>query len=999
MSFRIEDPVWLWLLAAALPLAAVAMYAFTSMARIRRWSAIAARVLLVAILAAALAGASSIRRTDKASIVIAVDTSGSVRAFVPEVNVGTTEAGGGRNESVLRAIPDLIGRVQARGLDQLGPDDTAAVFTFDSSPRVLTATARLRDAKLGREIPASSAEGSDLAAAIRAASAALSPDATGRILLISDGLAQSTRGGSGVGVGQSPMADALAAARAAYAAAKTPIDVLPLAFENPREVIVESLDAPTRVATDRAPVPLTLTVTSIAEAPVTGTLRLLQEGQDVPLPAEAANLSLQPGRNILNLRVPLSPGRLHRFEAVFEPTPPALGAKPADTVAANNRAIAFTTSPGGGRILIVDGTGLSPPAAAPLAATLTQAGLSTSIITPHGLDNASDLLSLQAFDLVVLVDVPADALSAASQQNLARYVADTGGGLLMVAGPPPTANSFGAGGWKGTPIEPILPVTLDLPDRLVMPSTAVVIILDSSGSMAAGVMGSSASQQQIANRGATAALGALDKQDLVGVIEFNSTASWVVPLRPNDQPEQTAEKILGISPNGGTNLPPALEMAYAALQPVRAAVKHVIVLSDGQSQGRKKLPAIEQKFANAPGGPIKISSIAVGDEADTEQLRRLAQNAGGEFFRVIEPSILPRIFVKAVRVVRTPLIREEPFTPVITNSGSPATAGISALPGLSGLILTQPRLDAQKKNVEGVTYAMLTPSGEPLLAHWRVGLGQVGAFTSSPLGGAWAKEWNTAQAQSLWMQLARSLSRSGGASGDGGGQPDLAARLDGGGDTLRVRIDVPSTAGSTAASAPPKVAVYSPTGARSELTPTLTAPGVYEAAAPASDGEGVYVVTVAPTTAGVAPVIGGVVKQSAASAEYRVPSTSAAGTELLKQIARETGGRVLTLDDLKTMTAPQLLMREKVEPRESRSPLWPILVMVAAGVLLLDIATRRIAWDRWGDGDGGEMANSQSQMANQKGKVPVNAAAAARPESDSPLAAAKRRARRETDGA
>src|SRR6185295_14897869 len=122
-----------------------------------------------------------------------------------------------------------------------------------------------------------------------------------------------------------------------------------------------------------------------------------------------------------------------------------------------------------------------------------------------------DLLSLQAYDLIALIDVPADALSAATQQNLARYVADTGGGLLMVGGPPPSANSFGAGGWKGTPIEPILPVTLDLPDRLVMPSTAVVIILDSSGSMGASVMGSAASQQEIANRGAAAALGALDK--------------------------------------------------------------------------------------------------------------------------------------------------------------------------------------------------------------------------------------------------------------------------------------------------------------------------------------------------------------------------------------------------------------------------------------------------------------------------------------------------------
>ena len=1010
MSLRIEDPAWLWLLAAALPLAVVALYAFTAMARLRRAAAIAARVLLLSLLVAALAGASSIRRTDKASIVIAVDTSGSVRAFVPDVNLGDPSAGGDRVEPVLRALPELIGLAGSRGVDQLGPDDTATLFAFDSSPRVVTATAPVRAAELKREYPQSPAEGSDIAAAIRAASASLSPDAAGRILLISDGLA----------LPASP--DPLAAARAAFAATKAPIDVIPFTFENPREVIVESLDAPTRVATESAPVPLTLTVTSTGDAPVSGRLRLLQEGREVALPADAETITIQPGRNVLTLRVPLSPGRLHRFEAVFEPDAPAPGERPADTVAANNRAVAFTTSPGGGRILIVDGTGISPPSAASLATLLSQtgdagsgaggaggavgAGLSVTVTTPEAFervtaDGGGDLLSLQAFDSVVLVDVPADALAPGTQQNLARYVTDTGGGLLMVGGPGGAirANSFGAGGWKGTPIEPLLPVTLDLPDRLVMPSTAVVIILDSSGSMGRGVMGSAASQQEIANRGAASALTALDKQDLVGVIEFNSSAAWVVPLRPNDKPEETAEKITAISPNGGTNLPPALEMALAALKPVRASVKHVIVLSDGQSQGRKRLADIQKSFRDAPGGAIKISAIAVGDDADVEGMRRLAEGTGGEFFRVIDPRVLPRIFIKAVRVVRTPMIREDAFVPVLGPGGpsSPAMAGLTgaALPQLGGLVLTQPRLDAQKKNVDGVTYALLTPQGEPVLAHWRAGLGQVGAFTSSPPGSGWAAAWETPQARALWVQLVRSLSRSSTGGGDAA-RYDLAARIDG--DSLRIRVD------ATAAASAPVVTVYSPTGARSEVAATLTAPGVYEASAPASDGEGVYVVTVAPSkggSGGGVPIIGGAVKPSAAAAEYRVPSTSAAGTELLRQIARETGGRVLSLNDLKTMTAAQLLMRDKVEPRESRAPLWPILVIAACGVLLLDIANRRIAWDRAWGGESEAHESRKSTNAEHRSSTAHTPQSATHPDPEpaSPLAAAKRRARKRTDEA
>lgn len=998
MSFRIEDPTWLWLMLAAAPLAAVALYAFLAMSRLRRWSAIVARVLLLAVLAVALAGASSVRRVDKAALVVAVDTSGSVRSFVPP----SVDAQG-KPVPILESLQKRLMESLSRNAGKLGPDDRVALITFDGGPRALAAPFAPSQPPTDRPIAPSLMEGSDLAAAIRAAGAALPPDVQGRLLIVSDGLASGGSGGLG---DQEGPAAALGAARAMFSATKAPIDVLPLRYVHPREVTVDSLDAPMRVATDRAPVPLTLTLTSTNPGPVRGRLRLMQEGQPVPLPPQAESVTLQPGRNVLTLRVPLSPGRLHRFEAVYEPEVAAAGDEKSDTVAANNRAVAFTTSPGGGRVLLVDGTGATPPAAAPLAAALNAAGVAATVTLSTAFDTAADLLSLQAYDLVVLVDVPADALSASSQQNLASYVSDTGGGLLMVAGPPPTANSFGAGGWKGTPIEPLLPVTLDLPDRLVMPSTAVVIVLDSSGSMGFSVMGSSRSQQQIANQGAAAALGALDKQDLVGVIEFNSSSSWVVPLHANSDPQVTGQKIMGISPGGGTNLPPALEMAYAALQPVKAAVKHVIVLSDGQSQGRRKLAAIAQKFKDAPGGPIKISTIAVGDDADTQGLEQLARGGGGEYFRVVDPSILPRIFVKAVRVVRTPLIREEVFTPVPGPgaSVSAATAGMKGgLPSLGGVILTQPRLDAEKKNVEGVTYALLTPQGEPLLAHWRVGLGQVGAFTSSPLGSGWAKGWATPEGggAALWVQLARSLSRS--AEGGGGeNATDLSARIDG--ETVKVRVETGK--GKEGGSGPaPKVSVYDPAGRRVDVAVSLTAPGVYEGSvpAPAESGEGVYVITVAPMAGNSGgPIIGGVVKTSAAAAEYRVPrdGTSAAGTALLKQIAAETGGRVLSLADLSSMDAPGLFVREKVEPRESRTPLWPILVMVACGVLMLDIATRRIAWDRaWGGGSEADEGRKSSSAVRRPASTSSSDATAPRPEPDSPLAAAKRRARQETDGA
>ena len=52
-------------------------------------------------------------------------------------------------------------------------------------------------------------------------------------------------------------------------------------------------------------------------------------------------------------------------------------------------------------------------------------------------------------------------------------------------------NSFGAGGYYQTPIEEALPVTMDMKKQKQLPSLALVIVIDVSGSMSAtedGVM-------------------------------------------------------------------------------------------------------------------------------------------------------------------------------------------------------------------------------------------------------------------------------------------------------------------------------------------------------------------------------------------------------------------------------------------------------------------------------------------------------------------------------
>ena len=89
--------------------------------------------------------------------------------------------------------------------------------------------------------------------------------------------------------------------------------------------------------------------------------------------------------------------------------------------------------------------------------------------------------------------------------------------------------------------------------------------------------------------------------------------------------------------------------------------------------------------------------------------RQIAQIGGGEWYQVLNPNVLPQIFLKAVRVVRQPMIREDTFAPVML-PGSELTAGLGSPPELAGLVLTQARDEPT------ITYAMLHPAGEPLLA-------------------------------------------------------------------------------------------------------------------------------------------------------------------------------------------------------------------------------------------------------------------------------------------
>lgn len=973
MTLRFDQPEWLWGLAIAAAIILPLWFWIGGMTRARKSTVLLARLTLVALLLAVLAGASAVRTSNRMAVVAVIDVSGSVRAFGPTDTLpdGRRRNAIDRAREFLRAATarrgneDLLGIVVFDG-DRLavslprGPG-SAAGPAIDDAPATSTDNADALDAPL--EVLAN--EGTDIAAALRFAAGLIPADATGRILLISDGvetsgdaLAAAREVAGRLTAARSPSAPtpSTAAATSAAPAGNAPsptgaasaarpdrsdrlrIDVLPINYAVDREIVVESVDVPGRAPEDSV---VTARVTLNSTTDATGTLRVIVDGAEAAIaptaggsattpptdsaapaePLRGRRIRLAPGRNIQLVNVKLPQGRVHSVRAIFEPDAPDPGQQSADTLAANNSADGVVVSPGAGAVLLIDGVANAAPNSPvrTLARVLQREGQRVDVLPPESFP--SDLLRLEAYDLVMLYNAPADVIGPAEQTRLVQYVTDLGGGLVMIGGP----NSFGAGSWRGGPLEPLLPVKLDLPERLVVPSAAVMLVIDCSGSMGFSVMGSSRTQQQIANEGAAVAIRSLEKTDLLGIIAFNSRSEVLVPLARNADPDANARTVLSISPGGGTNLPPAMREALAQMKPADAKVRHCIILSDGRSMGTDQLPALAQQFADAG---ILVSTIAVGDQADTEALRNIAEIGRGQYFRVVDPTILPRVFLRAVQVERKPLIREDPFTPLVVNALSPVLAAVDlpSMPPLGGLVLTQPRPEPT------IVQALFSPQGEPVLAHWQTGLGQVAAFTSD--AHLWAKPWlDWPGYQRLWVNLARAIARP-----TGQRNAELSAEIVDG--RMILRLEAADDAGRPMDGLTAAGAVYGPDGARRDVRLAAVGPGLYEGSV-AVDRSGSYVATIAPRLGprAMRPIIAAA--SSPAGAEFR---SLRSNPVLLEQLAAESGGRVL---DWAAPQAADLFNRRGAAPKESRQPLRPWLIGLAVLVLLLDVATRRVAWDRF----------------------------------------------------
>lgn len=916
MKIYFDHPPLLLIALLAIPLIIIGWRAMAGMDGLRKILSLFMRTALLSALAIMLASPHIAREHHRLTVVGLLDISTSMQRFA---KFPVADDAGARSSL------EYLRQWFRAATDLKLPDDQFGLIVFDGRAAAITTPGTGRS--LDDAFNITSINGTNIADAIRLGLAMMPADTAKRLVLVSDG--NETSG------------SALEAARQAAGSAGTsldvinprdlraavPIDVLPIAYNVSNDVQIVSIEAPAQAQASQV---VTVRIVLESTQQAGGQLSLLHEGRYVDLngnaPGHSSAIDLPRGRSVFRAQVQLFDTKVNRFEAVFEPSEPAM-----DVLADNNRAEAFTATPARGKVLVIDRSAVN--GSNMIADLLRDAEMETDVASPA--DLPTDLLSMQRYDLVILDNIPAFAIPIDQQEMLARYVNDFGGGLIMLGGD----QSFGAGGWNNSPVEAVLPVEMNPPRELRLATAALVLVLDKSGSMNYPVAGARASQQDVANEGAALAVESLLETSYVGVVTFDTFAHEHVPLQRNDDPKAIAAQLRAIRADGGTNMLPALRMAHQMLNEVDVEKKRVVCLSDGQSAPGD----LEEEVRRMRADGIRVTTIAVGDAADYDTLRKLAEIGEGDFYEVRNPKVLPSVLVDSVQVINKPLIREGEFVASVVATGSTLTAGMEAAPALNGMVITSPKPGAT------VAIEMIHPGGEPLLAQWQAGLGRTAAFTSgvhAPWGSGW-QDWPAAA--TMWTQLAREIARPGvdpqtelttrvidnqlvmtlDMLGDGDGAGGL-------GDNNNSSGAAPSSR-ALIGSAIVDGVVYKPDGTTQNVRLRQSGPRRFEASIPA-DQAGNYIVAMTPRRNGrpTAPVIGGA--SSTGSPELR---RYVSNIGLLRDVATMTKGRVLDLDD---PLAVNIFDRSGLPTSRSILPIWRTILLMAIALMLLDVANRRLSW-------------------------------------------------------
>jgi Ca-activated chloride channel family protein len=740
-------------------------------------------------------------------------------------------------------------------------NDTAGVLVFGADAAIETRPNAQIDLRQVQAVVG--VERTDIASAIRLGTAAFPETGQKRLVLLSDG--------------NENIGDAMSALAAALPLGVS-LDVVPLGTSRGNDVSIRKLTLPTTVKKGQT---FDVKIFAQADQAQTATIRLyLNDGS-----LGEQKVQLNAGKNLFTFPQTLADPGFYKYDVQLD--------APGDTIPQNNHATSFATVRGNPRVLIVSS---DPPRDAELAAALKSGKLEVKITDKF----PQTLAELQSYDTIFLCNLSAGDLGLESMRLLESAVRDFGCGVVCIGGD----QTYAAGGYRGTPLETLLPVEMELNSKKVLPNGALAIVCH-----ATEFPGGNGWARDIA----FAALEALGPQDEMGIVLWDGSIHWQFELAKVGDKTKMGRAISGMNPGDMPSFQAPMEAAYASLLKSTASLKHLIVFSDGDP-GAPTKSLVNDIITHK----ITISTVMIGGHVAPDTMSWLAAEGHGRFWAVDSASDLPQIFIKEASVILKSAIFEEPFKPQL-KAMSEVVKGIGAqeYPQLLGYVCTTPKGRAE--------VPLVTQKGDPLLAHWQYGLGRTVAFTSDARA-KWAAPWlEWGKFQQFWQQVAQWSLR----------------RVDAADFNTEVAVEKGEGHVSVEAIDPDghyrnflnlQLLVVSPKGEKQVLALEQTGPGHYDATFPTKE-VGAYLMNLTDRGTSQSQALGLSVNYSP---EF---DDSGPNTSLLRHLAELGGGKVLDPDTDNPFSHDR---KETFQPLDLRD--W--LLKLAILLFPLDVAVRRIQIDR-----------------------------------------------------
>ena len=857
MQFQFTHPWWLLLL-PVLGTAVVwlALRSYVQASPTRRRIGLALRLIVFAALVLALAGLQWKRPLEGLNVYFLLDRSDSVPSA--------------QQEAAREYVNQAAARKQT--IDQGG------VVVFGNGASIETAPSRKVD--LPKIHAVVGGERTDIAGAIRLGTAAFPETGQKRLVLLSDG--------------NENIGEALGAVAAARALGVS-VDVLPLGVARGGDVSVQKVSVPSLLKKGQ-----TFEVKIFAQADTNreATLRLFRNDQFLG----EQKIELNAGKNLFAFPQTLTEPGFYSYDIQVD--------APGDLVPQNNRAGAFTSVRGDPRILIVSA---DPVQDAPLAAALRATRLDAKLTDLSGFPGS--LAEMQGFDAIFLSNIAAGDLGTTAMLLLESAVRDFGVGVVCIGGD----QTYAAGGYRGTPLESMLPVEMELSSKKVLPNGAVALIMH-------GMEFNNGNQ--IARECAQGVLDALGPQDELGVVLWDGNDRFLFPISPVGDKKEKGRQIAGMNQGDLPSFQHVMELGYKGdaknkgLKQSTANLKHIIVFSDGDPG-----PPSADLMRSIVEDKITVSTVLISGHAGPDTMIRMADQGRGRFYDVRDPSQLPQIFLKEAMVILKSAIFEEPFQPQVVG-GSELLRGIGGgeLPTLRGYVCTTPKGRAE--------VPVVSDKGDPILAHWQYGLGRAVAFTSDAKA-KWAVDWlGWAKYRQFWSQTAQWALR----------RLDLAdfnaeVSVENGQGILNVEALDPQ--GNYRNFLDLQAVVVTPKGDTQTVRLDQTGPGRYEVRFPTRE-VGVYLLNLMEMQDGKVRASQALGASVSYSPEF---SATEPNQNLLRRVAEAGGGVLLPPITRTDPTAPNPFLHDRLKTFQPRD-LWEWLLKLALLLFVADVGVRRIYIDR-----------------------------------------------------